>query len=114
MGYILAFLTGAEVFTTNNLAMMSLASKKVTRWDLTRNWLLVLIANIIGGIVIVIMFILSGLVNVYDGAFAEEVIQTTSLKLSFTPIQTFFSRCFRKLFDLLRSMDRACGAFGHG
>ena len=94
MGYILAFLTGAEVFTTNNLAMMSLASKKVTRWDLTRNWLLVLIANIIGGIVIVIMFILSGLVNVYDGALAEEVIQITSLKLSFTPVQTFFQGVF--------------------
>jgi len=94
MGYILAFITGAEVFTTNNLAMMSLASKKVTRWDLIRNWSLVLIANIIGVFVIVVMFILTGLVNMYDGALAEEVIQISSLRLSFTPIQTFFQGVF--------------------
>ncbi len=94
MGYIIAFLAGAEVFTTNNLAMMSFASRKVSLWELIRNWNLVLIANVVGALFVVFMFILSGQINAYDGALAEKVIRESSDKLYLTPTQTFFQGVF--------------------
>jgi formate transporter len=94
MGYILAFLAGAEVFTTNNLALMSFASKKVSLWELSRNWLLVLSANIIGASIVVVMFILSGQVHAYDGALMEFAMRENAGLLSLTYTQTFFQGVF--------------------
>jgi formate transporter len=94
MGYILAFLAGAEVFTTNNLAMMSFASGRVTVWELSRNWILVLFANVIGASIVVLMFILSGQVDAYDGALADYVVKASAEKLSLTYTQNFFQGVF--------------------
>lgn len=97
MGYMIAFIAGAEVFTTNNLAVMSLAAKRISFWDLSRNWSVVFIANAIGAFSIAAMFILSGQVYAFDGVLAEKIIETSSHRLSFTPTQTFFQGLFGNL-----------------
>lgn len=65
MGYIIAFIAGTEIFTTNNLAVMSLASRKITAWELIRNWLIVLAANTIGSTAVVILFFYSGQIHFF-------------------------------------------------
>jgi len=94
MGYIIAFIAGAEIFTTNILAMMGLASKKISSWDLTRNWILVLFANLVGALIVVIMFVLSGNIYTFDGVLAERIVQTSSYNLSLTPAEIFFRGVF--------------------
>lgn len=98
MGYILAFIAGAEIFTTNNLAAMSWASGKVTFFEITRNWTLVLFANLIGAGFIAGLFLISGLANQYDGALIDTAKTISAIKVSFTPLQTIVIGIFGNMF----------------
>ncbi len=97
MGYIIAFITGAEIFTTNNLAVMSLASGKIRLGELARNWTIVLFANITGASGIVLLFFYSGQINLYDGLLIEEVLILSSGKLDYTIPQMFLIGLFGNL-----------------
>jgi formate transporter len=97
MGYIIAFIAGTEIFTTNNLAVMSLASRKITLWELTRNWSIVLIANMIGASGLVLLFFYSGQIQMFDGLLIEEVLFLTSSKLNYTIFQMFLLGLFGNL-----------------
>lgn len=88
VGYIMAFIAGAEIFTTNNLSAMALASGKVTFLEVTRNWSAVLLANFIGALFIVTLFYFSGLVQMYDGALVDVAKTISAEKVSFNPLQT--------------------------
>ncbi len=97
MGYIIAFIAGAEIFTTNNLAVMSLASRKITFWELTRNWTIVLLANIAGAAGLVLLFFYSGQVDLFGGLLVEEVLFLTSSKLDYSLLQMFLLGLFGNL-----------------
>jgi formate transporter len=88
MGYIIAFIAGAGVFTTNNLSVMGLASGQLTFLEVSKNWSVVLMANLIGAVFIGILFFFSGLVFMYDLAMVETAKMITAEKLSFGPLQT--------------------------
>ncbi|TVR34730.1 MAG: formate/nitrite transporter family protein [Balneolaceae bacterium] len=88
VGYIMAFIAGTEVFTTNNLSVMSWASGHVKFFEISKNWSLVLVANIVGAAGIVGMFYFSGLVSLFDFALIEAAKTITSDKLSFNPVET--------------------------
>ncbi|MDG5766901.1 formate/nitrite transporter family protein [Balneolales bacterium ANBcel1] len=94
MGYIIAFISGAEIFTTNNLAVMSLASGKIRIIELVKNWSVVLVANIIGAIFIVLLFFFSGQSYLYEGKVADEVLFLSSEKLSYSVPQMFIQGLF--------------------
>ncbi len=53
LGLILVIVAGAELFTGNNLVVMSLVSRRISVFDLLRNWGLVYIGNFIGALSIV-------------------------------------------------------------
>lgn len=94
VGYIIAFIAGAEVFTTNNLSSMALASGKVSLWEVSVNWTTVLFANLIGAAGIVLLFYYSGLVNLYDNSLVNVAKTLTSEKLEFGPLQTIIIGLF--------------------
>ncbi len=48
LGLIMVVVAGAELFTGNNLLVMAWADRLITTRELSRNWLIVYIANIIG------------------------------------------------------------------
>jgi len=50
VGLILVVVGGAELFTGNTLITMAFASKKVTITQLLRNWVIVYIGNLVGGV----------------------------------------------------------------
>ncbi len=90
MGYFMAFTAGTEIFTTNNLAVMSYASRKVTGWQLTVNWVTVLFANGLGALSIAVMVVLSGKIFAYDGELAVYTVQLSFDKISYSPLQMIF------------------------
>ncbi len=98
IGYIMAFLSGSEVFTTNNLSAMSWASGQVGLMEITRNWSLVLVANIAGALFIVVLFFFSGLATMFDQAFIDVAKSISSAKLSFTPLETTIIGVFGNIF----------------
>jgi formate transporter len=54
LGLILVVVAGAELFTGNNLLVMAYVSKKITLFQLLRNWMIVYIGNFLGALSMVI------------------------------------------------------------
>ena len=94
VGYIIAFIAGAEVFTTNNLSSMSLASGQVSIWEVSVNWSTVLFANMLGAAFIVTLFYFSGVMGFYDNAMVDAAKVITSKKLSLGPLETIIVGLF--------------------
>ena len=94
MGYILAFITGTEIFTSNNLTVMSYASGWIRLWELIRNWAIVLVSNILGSVFLAVMFFYSGQTQMFDGLLAENLLNLTSNRLNFNLMEMFFLGVF--------------------
>lgn len=94
VGYIIAFIAGAEIFTTNNLSAMGWASGKLKTVDVAKNWTIVLFANFFGAAFIVFLFFLSGLSTQFDYALIETAKALTSFKLSFSIHETIIIGIF--------------------
>ncbi|REL39221.1 formate/nitrite transporter family protein [Rhodohalobacter sp. SW132] len=97
VGYIMAFISGAEIFTTNNLSAMGWASGKLSLLEISKNWSLVLLANLFGAMFIVTLFYFSGLANQLDNAFIETAKTISARKLSFGPLETMVIGIFGNL-----------------
>jgi formate transporter len=59
LGLILVVVAGAELFTGNNLIVMSWVSRKITLPGLLRNWAIVYVGNAIGAVSVVMLVYLS-------------------------------------------------------
>lgn len=55
LGLILVIIAGAELFTGNNLVVMSWVSRRISLRQLLRNWGIVYVGNFIGALSIVVM-----------------------------------------------------------
>ena len=55
MGLFFVVVTGAELFTGNNLMVTSVLSRTILARQLARNWVLVYVGNLIGALVIVVL-----------------------------------------------------------
>ncbi len=97
IGYIMAFISGAEIFTTNNLSAMGWASGKLSLLEISKNWSIVLAANLFGAMFIVTLFYFSGHVNQFDNALVETAKTISAEKLSFNPFETIIIGIFGNL-----------------
>ncbi len=60
LGLILVIITGAELFTGNNLIVMAFISRKISLGQLLRNWGIVFVGNLVGSLIIVFLILLTG------------------------------------------------------
>ena len=58
LGLILVIITGAELFTGNNLLVMAFISRKITFGQILRNWGIVFTGNFVGSLIVVILIFL--------------------------------------------------------
>lgn len=89
MGYTIGFISGAEIFTSNNLTVMSYASGLVRFYEIVRNWTIVLAGNFLGSMFVVTMFFYSGGARMFDGLLAENMLLITSAKMDYTMLEVF-------------------------
>jgi formate transporter FocA len=59
LGLILVVIGGAELFTGNNLIVMAWASRRITVWQLIRNWGIVYFGNFIGAFATVLIILVA-------------------------------------------------------
>ena len=71
---------GAELFTGNNLLVMSLVSRHITVWRLMRNWGLVYLGNLLGALSIAIMVWLAEWWQQSDGAVGGTALSIAATK----------------------------------
>ena len=82
LGLIMVVVGGAELFTGNNLIVMAWVSRKVTTWDLLRNWVIVYIGNFAGAILTAFGMFLTQQYLFGDGAIGAAVLKTGVAKTS--------------------------------
>ena len=90
MGYIMATLAGAEVFTTNNLLVMSWAGRQLSTKRLLYMWGVVLAANAIGAVGLVVAVVFSGHVTLHEGEVARTAIEMAASKADEPFVNAFF------------------------
>jgi len=90
LGLILVLVGGAELFTGNNLIVMAWAERKVTSWQLLRNWVLVYLANFVGALGAVALFYLAGALDLSAGAVGQTAARIAESKLSLDFSTAFF------------------------
>ncbi len=89
LGLVLVIIGGAELFTGNSLIVLALADGKVTLAQLLRNWGIVYLGNLIGGVATAIFVHLSSILTMGDGAVGATAIAITEGKLALAPLEAF-------------------------
>lgn len=90
LGLILVVIAGAELFTGNNLMIMSLVGKKISSLKLIRNWIIVYVGNFIGSILIAYLLYLTNVWSINGGDFAIRAISIANHKVNLDFSNAFF------------------------
>lgn len=90
LGLILVVIAGSELFTGNNLMLMSLIGKKISPMRLIRNWLIVYIGNFIGSTLIASLLYLTHVWSNNDGDLAIRAISIANHKVNLNFSDAFF------------------------
>lgn len=90
LGLILVVIAGAELFTGNNLMIMTLVGKKISSLKLIRNWIIVYVGNFIGSILIAYLLYLTNVWSINGGDFAIRAISIANHKVNLDFSNAFF------------------------
>lgn len=82
LGLILVVVGGAELFTGNNLIVMAWACRKVTTFQVLRNWVIVFIGNFIGSVGTALLVFLSKQYVFSSGAIGNYALAIANNKAS--------------------------------
>jgi formate transporter len=82
LGLVLVVVAGAELFTGNNLIVMSVVSGRVPLHRLLRNWGIVYAGNFVGAVSIAIMAWLGGWWSQSDAVFGKTALAIAAAKTS--------------------------------
>lgn len=91
LGLILVVVAGAELFTGNNLLVMAYVSKKITLFQLLRDWVIVYFGNFLGAISMVIWIYIARQWLVNNALVGAKMLLIANAKVS-SPFLVTFSR----------------------
>jgi formate/nitrite transporter len=90
LGLILVIVAGAELFTGNSLIVIGWADRKIRPAELLRNWAVVYVGNLVGALGTALLVILSGILELRDGAVGTQAAAIAVGKLQLAPAEAFF------------------------
>ncbi|PIW11064.1 MAG: FdhC protein, partial [Caldiserica bacterium CG17_big_fil_post_rev_8_21_14_2_50_35_7] len=90
VGLMLVVVAGAELFTGDNLIVISALEKKVKWGELLKAWIAVYIGNFIGSILIALFLFWGGLWGLNGNAVGASALKIASSKVSLTFVQGLF------------------------
>ena len=91
LGLIMVVVAGAELFTGNNLLVMAWADKKISFYEVLRNWVIVCIANFVGAAGLAVLVYLSRHHEMNGGLVGETYTRIATVKCNLSFQQAFFS-----------------------
>jgi len=90
LGLILVVVAGAELFTGNNLLAIAWADRKITTFEVLKNWIIIFCANFIGATGLALLVFLSGHAEMNNGAIADEYVKIATAKCTMPFWTAFF------------------------
>lgn len=82
VGLAMVLIAGSELFTGNSLLIIPILQKEITAGSMVKNWALVWIGNLVGGIFIAWLVVYSGVAGAFDGQLAHNIMNTAIAKCS--------------------------------
>jgi len=89
LGLVLVVLAGAELFTGNNLMVISYLNKRINLKSILKNWFIVYVGNFIGSIIIVFLMFMTKQYLQDDSVIGER-----ALSIAHSKVQLDFSTAF--------------------
>ena len=89
LGLVLVVIAGAELFTGNNLIVIAWADRRLSTFEIGRNWILVYLGNFIGALGLVIFGEAAGLEGLAQGRFGETAHHIALAKIALPFGQAF-------------------------
>jgi formate transporter len=87
LGLILVIITGAELFTGNNLIVMAFVSRKITFGQLLSNWGIVFTGNLFGSLIVVFLIFLTGQWTAGGGTVGVTALMIANGKVNLTLLE---------------------------
>lgn len=101
VGLIALVLAGGELFTGNCMMLMGLAGRRIKFTGLLRNWIIVFVTNLIGGVFIAFIVSQTGQWNYTDGLLGAMTIKIALGKVSLSPMTAICSGIMCNIFVCL-------------
>jgi len=90
LGLILVVVAGAELFTGNNLMIMAWVSRRISSWELLRNYIVVYLTNLVGALGLVLIVFLSNHWGMAGGQVGLTAVKIAAYKTSLSFPEAFF------------------------
>lgn len=88
-GLSMVLIAGSELFTGNNLIIIALLEKKVTLFEMLKNWLFVFLGNLFGTILVSALVVYGHTPSLYQNALAENMVAIAQTKASLSFMDAF-------------------------
>jgi len=111
LGLVLVVVAGAELFTGNNLLVMAWAERRISTFELLRNWGVVYVANGCGAVGLAVIVWLSGHGEMNSGAVGAQYVKLAIAKSQLPFWEAFFKGV---LCNLLVCLAVWIAMAGHG
>ena len=89
LGLILVVVAGAELFTGNNLLTMAWASRRITAFELLRNWAIVYFGNFLGAVATAYLAYAAD-----QWQLGDQAVGATALKIAIAKVNLSFGEAF--------------------
>lgn len=89
VGLMLVVIAGAELFTGNNLIMLSVLDGKISVWKLLYNWAVIYMANLAGSLIIVLLMYWSGLWKMNNLGMGVYAMSIANAKVNLSFLEAF-------------------------
>jgi len=89
VGLMLVVIAGAELFTGNNLILLSVLDRQVGIQKLLRNWGIVYFANLVGSLLLVLLMYESGLWKTNGALVGAKALLIANAKVNLTFLEAF-------------------------
>jgi formate/nitrite transporter len=87
LGLVLVVVAGAELFTGNNSIVMPWANRKVSTYEVVRNWSLVYVGNFLGALFTAALVLLARQHEMAQGQFGLNALRIAEAKCRLDPMQ---------------------------
>lgn len=81
-GMAMVLVAGSELFTGNNLIIISVLQKKATVSGMLKNWFFVFLGNFIGAGFVAVMVVYSHVPDLYNGLLAQKVVAAAMSRIN--------------------------------
>ena len=105
IGIILVYCGGGELIIGNCLLTTAFFSGKITILEMLLSWLIILVGNFIGCLLVALLIVYSHIPNMFNVNMAKIIIDTGNAKSASNFGEAFYFIFISKLFDLFRPLD---------